>query len=139
MRPIARSGSSVSIIQALPASYEIDPARRLVTTRVWGAATDEDIHEHGRRLRADPQFDPTYRQLADISDVTEIRVSSKTIEDLSRGQLFAPGTQRAFVASSEAVFGLLRKYELHADSLGQTVRVFRDRTAAEEWLGLIEK
>jgi hypothetical protein len=103
---------------------------------VWGAATDEDILEHGRRLRADPQFDPTYRQLADISGVTEIRVSTKTIEDLSRGQLFAPGTQRAFVASSEAVFGLLRKYELHADNLGQTVRVFRDRNEAEDWLGL---
>ena len=120
----------------MPASYEIDPARRLVITAVWGAATDADIHEHGRRLRADPLYDPTYRQLADMSGVTKILVSSSTIEDISRGQLFAPGTQRAFVASNDAVFGLLRKYELHADSLGQTVRVFRDRKEAEEWLGL---
>ena len=120
----------------MPASYEIDPARRLVITAVWGAATDADIHEHGRRLRADPLYDPTYRQLADMSGVTKILVSSGTIEDISRGQLFAPGTQRAFVASNDAVFGLLRKYELHADSLGQTVRVFRDRKEAEEWLGL---
>jgi hypothetical protein len=87
-------------------------------------------------LRADPLFDPTYRQLADMSAVTEILVSTSTIEDISRGQLFVPGTQRAFVASDDAVFGLLRKYELHADSLGQTVRVFRDRGTAEAWLGL---
>ena len=120
----------------MPSSYTIDPARRLVITRVWGAATDEDIHEHARGLRADPLYDATYRQLADMSGVTEILVSSATIEDSSRGQLFAPGSQRAFVASNDAVFGLLRKYELHADSLGQTIRVFRDRKEAEAWLGL---
>jgi hypothetical protein len=120
----------------MPSSYAIDPARRLVITRVWGAATDEDIHEHARRLRADPLYDATYRQLADMSGVTEILVSTSTIEESSRGQLFAPGSQRAFVASNDAVFGLLRKYELHAESLGQTIRVFRDRKEAEAWLGL---
>jgi hypothetical protein len=107
-----------------------------VITRIWGTATDEDIHEHGRRLRADPRFDPTYKQLADISEVTEILVSTSTIEEISRGQLFTPGTPRAFVASNDAVFGLLRKYELHAESVGQTVAVFREREAAEKWLGL---
>ena len=45
---MARSGSSLSIIQALPASYEIDPARRLVTTRVWGAGNNNS-HDQLRR------------------------------------------------------------------------------------------
>ena len=121
---------------ALPSSYSIDPGRRLVTTRIWGTATDEDVLGHNRRLRADALFDPTYRQLADMSEISEILVNTSTIEEISRGQLFTPGTKRAFVASDDAVFGLLRKYELHADSLGQTVRVFRDRKAAEAWLGL---
>jgi hypothetical protein len=120
----------------VPSSFEIDPGRRLVTTRIWGAATDDDILAHNRGLRGDPRFDPTYRQLADMSGITEILVTKGTIEEISRGQLFTPGTQRAFVASNDAVFGLLRKYELHAESLGQTVKVFRDRKAAETWLGL---
>jgi hypothetical protein len=120
----------------VPSSYKIDTGRRLVITRIWGAATDEDIHEHARRLRADPLFDPTYRQLADMSDITEILVSKGTIEEISRGQLFVPGAPRAFVASQDAVFGLLRKYQLHADSAGQLIGVFRDRKAAEDWLGL---
>ena len=107
-----------------------------MTTRIWGAATDDDVLGHNRRLRADPLFDPTYRQLADMSGITEILVSKGTVEEISRGQLFTPGTQRAFIASDDAVFGLLRKYELHADSMGQTVSVFRDRKSAEAWLGL---
>lgn len=120
----------------MPASYEIDTKRKLVVTRVWDPATEEDVLEHGKRLRADPLFDPTYKQLADMSGVTQIRVSTNTLEELSRGQLFAPGAQRAFIASKDAVFGMLRKYELHAESVGQTVRVFRDRKSAEDWLGL---
>jgi hypothetical protein len=120
----------------VPSSYKIDPGRRLVITRVWGAATDEDIREHGLRLRADPLFDPTYRQLADMSEITKILVSRGTIEEISRGELFVPGVQRAFVASQDAVFGLLRKYQLHADSSGQVIGVFRERRAAEDWLGL---
>ena len=107
-----------------------------MTTRIWGAATNDDVLGHNSRLRADPQFDPTYRQLADMSGITEILVTKGTIEETSRGQLFTPGTQRAFVASNDTVFGLLRKYEMHAESLGQVVRVFRDRQSAESWLGL---
>lgn len=120
----------------MPSSYTIDPVRKLVTTLIWGAATDDDVLGHNGRLRADPLYDPTYQQLADMSGVTEILVTAKTIEDVARGQLFMPGTRRAFVAASDAVFGLLRKYQLHAESSGQTVEVFRDRKAAEAWLGL---
>lgn len=121
---------------ALPASYEIDPTRRLVITSVRDPATEEEVLEHGKRLAADPRFDPTYKQLADMSAVTQVLVSTRRLEEMSRGQLFAPGTQRAFVAGNDAVFGMLRKYELHAESVGQTVRVFRDRKSAEDWLGL---
>ena len=71
-----------------------------------------------------------------MSGVTEIKVSTSTINEISRAQLFTPGTHRAFVASADAVFGLLRKYELQADSMGQIVRVFRNREEAETWLGL---
>lgn len=120
----------------MPSSYTIDPVRNLVTTLIWGAATDDDVLGHNQRLRSDPLFDTTYRQLADMSGVTAIQVTTRTIEDVSRGQLFSPGSQRAFVGSSDAVYGLLRKYQLHAESSGQTVEVFRDRKAAEAWLGL---
>jgi hypothetical protein len=71
-----------------------------------------------------------------MSGVTEILVRTGTIEDVSRGQLFTPGSPRAFVASADAVFGLLRKYQLHAESLGQTIQVFRSLQEAETWLGI---
>jgi hypothetical protein len=120
----------------LPASYTIDSDRKLVVTRIWGAATEDDIYDHGQRLRNDPQFRPDFRQLVDMTELTEIRVGSGVIRDASRNQFFSPGVRRAVVANSEAAFGMARMYAIASEETGQTIQVFRDMSAAEAWLNL---
>jgi len=120
----------------MPITYTIDPEKKLVLTRIWGAATENEVAEHNRSLRVDPQFDPHFRQLADLTGLTAILVSTKVVEETAHDQYFAPGTRRAFVATDDAAFGMARMFALHAEGLGQTIHVFRDRTAAEAWLGL---
>jgi hypothetical protein len=120
----------------MPASYTIDTRRKLVVTRIWGAATEDEIIDHGRRLRNDPQFRPEFRQLVDMSELTEIRVGSGVIRDASRDQFFSPGARRAVVANSEAAFGMARMYAIASENAGQTIQVFRDMKAAEAWLNL---
>jgi hypothetical protein len=120
----------------LPVTYHIDHKRRLVSSRLWGAVTDKEIHEHNDKLRNDPHFDPSYRQIVDLTGITEIKVSTVTINETSLNQIFNPGTRRAMVATSDATFGMARMYALRAEGLGQTVEVFRDWPPAEEWLGI---
>ena len=120
----------------MPATYTIDHTQRLVTSRLWGPVTDGEVHGHNQQLRTDPLFDPSYSQLADMSEVTEIRVGTGTINETSQDQFFDPGSRRAFVAVSDAVFGMARMFALQAERLGQTIEVFRDKRAAEHWLGL---
>jgi hypothetical protein len=120
----------------MPVSYSIDPSRKLVTSRIWGTVTNAEVGEHNRQLRADPLFDPTYRQLADMSDVTLNLVTFNDVQETARDQYFAPGTRRALVVSDDTTFGLSRMYATYAESLGQVITVFRDRAAAEAWLGL---
>jgi hypothetical protein len=120
----------------VPATYTIDTKKGLVFTRIWGAATEAEVIAHNQKLRTDAAFDPHFRQLADMSDVTELLVSTKVIQETAHDQFFAPGTRRAFVATNEAAFGLARMFALHAEGMGQTIHVFRDRKAAEAWLGL---
>ena len=105
-----------------------------MTSRLWGSVTEDEVHDHNTRLRNDPAFDPDYRQLVDLTGITEIRVSSKTVTVTAMDQFFTPGTRRAFVASSDATFGMARVFQLQAEGLGQTIEVFRDRKKAEEWL-----
>jgi hypothetical protein len=120
----------------LPSTYEIDPEQRLVTSRLWGPVEDSEVYEHNKQLRADPRFDPTYRQFVDLTGVTEIRVTTHMIIDTSLDQFFAPGTRRAMVATNDGVFGMARMFALRAEGLGQTIEVFRDEKPAREWLGI---
>ena len=120
----------------MPATYDIDPQRRLVTSRIWGGVTDTEILGHNETLRADPRFDSTYRQLVDMTGITEIRVTTGMINETSLDQFFEPGTRRAFVATDDAVFGMARMFALRAEGLGQTIQVFRDAGKAREWLGI---
>ena len=118
----------------MPVSYDIDKKQRLVTSRLWGPVTEDEVHDHNSRLRNDPAFDPGYRQFVDLTGITEIRVGTGMISETAHDQFFSPGTRRAFVASSDATFGMARMFALQAEGLGQTIEVFRDRKKAEEWL-----
>ena len=120
----------------LPATYTIDTDQKLVVSRIWGAATEDEIFDHGQRLRNDPQFRPDFRQIVDMSELTEILVGSEMIRDASRKQFFAPGVKRALVANSDAAFGMARMYAISSEAAGQTIEVFRDMKAAETWLNV---
>jgi hypothetical protein len=120
----------------VPASYSIDPQQRLVLSRVWGIVTNDDVHDHDSRLRADPQADPTYRQLADMCDVTVNMVSNAVVQETAREQYFTPGTRRAFLVADDTNYGMCRMFATHAETLGQVINIFREREAAEAWLGL---
>jgi hypothetical protein len=121
---------------ALPAEYVIDVERKLVTSRAWGVLTDDDVAEHYRALRADPLFDPTYRQLVDMTGITKDLVDVRAKQQASLNQIFVPGVRRAWVASQDYTFGMARMYAVAAENQGQTIGVFRARAEAEEWLGL---
>jgi len=120
----------------MPISYTIDPINRLVTTRLWGVSTEDEVRRHNMQLRTDPEFNPDYRQLADMTELTESRVSVNMINEQSADQFFNPGTPRAFVAPIDAVFGIARKFALQSEAHGQTIQVFRDMESAKQWLGL---
>ncbi|MGH7650281.1 MAG: hypothetical protein ACREMS_00410 [Gemmatimonadaceae bacterium] len=122
----------------MPATYTIDRERQLVMSRIWGPATEAEVLDHNQQLKTDPLFDPTFRQFADMTDVTEILVSTDTIEQTAHDTFFAPGVRRAFVAKEDACYGMARMYALYAESLGQLVHVFREAAEAEAWLGLRE-
>jgi hypothetical protein len=119
----------------MPATYAIDSKQQLVISRLWGAVTEDEVHDHNRRLRSDPAFVPSYRQLVDMTGITEIKVGTGLINETSLDQFFAPGTRRAFIASSDAAFGMARMFALRAEGLGQVIEVFRDADKGREWLG----
>jgi hypothetical protein len=119
----------------MPANYSIDVERKLVISRAWGVMTDADVREHRRALRNDPLFDPTYRELVDMSGISLDLVAISTKQEISQDLLFAPGVRRAWVAPDDHPFGMAQMYAIASEKQGRGVEVFRSRKKAEEWLG----
>lgn len=117
-------------------SYKIDQERRLVITRGWGVLAAADLADVTSQILLDPRFDPTYRSLGDLRDVTEITVDTFETAHTAATPLFTAGTRRAIVATSDAVYGMARMFASFAARSGQDVQVFRDLQLAEEFLDL---
>jgi hypothetical protein len=116
--------------------YTIDPARRLLRTRGWGVVSTRDLQDLTNRILVDPAFNAEYRSLADLREVTAVAVDSMTMAETASMPLFTPGTRRAIVAPSDAVYDVARTFASYAERAGQEVRVFRELAQAEAWLEL---
>ena len=120
----------------MPAVHEIDLSHRVVRTFESGELSDEDLRGLYDRIRADPAFDPSFRQLCDLRSVTRITTSIETLRFLAQSRIFLPGAKRAFVVGREVDFGLARLFQAYSEVEGGTVEVFRNMAEAEAWLGL---
>jgi hypothetical protein len=120
----------------MPGSYLIDLQRGLVFTRGWGVFTDHELLWHAETLRADPRFDPEFRQVVSFLDVSEVRVTAEGVRALAQINPFRRDSRRAIVVPSDLVFGLTRMFEAHTNSDQEQFRIFRVLEPAFEWVGL---
>ena len=118
----------------MPASYEIDPDRRLVTCRVWGVLTGPELIAHYHALRADPAFDSGYRQLADLTEARQLTATADELRAAATMNAFAPGARRAIIAPTDIAYGMARMFAVFAEGDEQQIEVFRDARGATDWV-----
>jgi hypothetical protein len=118
----------------MPSSYRIDADAEIVFSDHHGCLNNDDLLAHLNELRADPNFKPHFRQLADFHLVTRTEVTVDMVRYLATRNPFSAGARRAGVADGQLLYGLLRMFEMLA--AGNEVQVFTDLGAARKWLGL---
>lgn len=120
----------------MPTDYTIHPEQRLVRSSARNVLTEAESAEHYERMSADPDFQPEFSQLCDLTEVTTLEASTPFLQQLARTSVFAPGTRRAFVASARFHFGLARMLQAFCEFEGTEVGVFHTVAEAEAWLGV---
>ncbi len=118
----------------MPTSYRIDKSLGLVFTTAQGVLTGQDILMHLKSLRENPDFDPSYDQLVDFRDVTEIPISAGKMKAISTHHVF--NGRGAVVAEKDIGFGMMRMYEVLSKFEPDQFKVFRNMAEARRWLGL---
>jgi len=108
----------------------------MVFTTGSGVLTDEDCFGHVRTLSTDPDFKPSMDQLADLTHVTEVRLTASGIHRMADRNPFGEGSRRAFVVTDDVAFGMARMYQILTSDHAHDLTVFRDLAEARAWLGL---
>ena len=120
----------------MPMTSEIDVDRGLVRTRLVGAVSVDEVEKHNHDLAKDPEFRPGFKQLVDLTRMTEILYDLAAVRKSAEDHVFSPGARRALVAPTDATFGMSRMFAIQSEKAGQRIEVFRDMASAEAWLGL---
>lgn len=119
----------------MPAFYKIDKERRVVLSSASGVYCLADARSHQERLSKDPDFDPSFSQIADFTQVTQIELSADDVRLLAQKSLFSPRSRRAFIMPNELAYGLGRMYGILRELAGETgIRIFRTLEEALDWV-----
>jgi hypothetical protein len=121
----------------MPVMYKIDTKERVIRTQCIGNATFEEVVGHFRELERDPECAERLDVLLDVSEMTslpnaiQIRALPPELKKIQKKVRFEAC---AIVAVRDALFGMLRMFEVMAQDYFRVIRVFREATEAEAWL-----
>jgi hypothetical protein len=119
----------------MPIFFNIYKERRLVMSTVSGVVTIADALAHRENLRKHPDFDPSFSQLVDLSNVAKIEFSREDVEKFAQATIFLLNSRRAAVATADLAYGLARMFAMFRESKGEEgLRVFRTLDEALEWV-----
>ena len=114
---------------------KIDKERKLVISTACDVFTMADGLGYQKQLLSDPDFDPSFAQLADFTHVTKFDIKGDDIRLLAQKNIFSPQSRRAFVVKSDVAYGFARMFEIFRETLGEKgIRVFRNLDEALEWV-----
>ena len=132
-------GSSFNTLSGLPAEgqaavrFVIDAERRLVIARFGKRLTATDIQIYVQNLRAHPSFNPSFSEIADISDVEDLPLKGPDFLELAdRLDPFSLESKRAFIAHTPVQKHAARLHKILRSQ--RNFEIFQTLEEAEGWI-----
>lgn len=118
----------------MPVSYTIFPENRLVVVSYSGDLILEEILETRIKGAQDPDFDPSYHVIDDVSAVTGTKLKFEELSRISGQSVVNKDAKRALVAVSDLQQGMAKMYQILSESAGYSFKIFSSLQAAREWI-----
>jgi hypothetical protein len=121
----------------MPCGYVIEKEKRLVVSSAWGRLTFPEAVGHEDQLANDPDFDPYFDQLIDLTDLAVFDISVGEAKTIAGRNFFSARSRRAIVSSNPSIFGMVRLMEAYHSIAGARDKIcaFYSRASALQWLG----
>jgi hypothetical protein len=121
----------------MPVTYSIDPYEKIIRTTCGSPLTFAEVIGHFRELHQDPTCAGYLDVLLDVSTADALPESGQLGAVTAELAAIRAKTQFgvcAIVATRDAMFGMMRMFEVLARPYFLATRVFRGRPEAEAWL-----
>jgi hypothetical protein len=119
----------------MPAFYKIDKERKLVLTTGSGFVTKEEVLTLQDQMRNDPEFDPSFSQVADFAQLTDTDIGMADLRTFAQRDVFSIHSRRAIIVTGDIAFGFAKIFELYRQLSGASgIRVLRNPDEAFEWI-----
>jgi len=121
----------------VPITYQIDADKRTLWTKAIGHVTLQEVINHFRALEQDPQIPEHTDVFLDLSEVDSLPEPAQltiVIQELARIRTNVRFNGCAIVATSDALFGMMRMFEVKAEEFFRAMCTFRIATEAQAWL-----
>lgn len=123
----------------MPTSFRIDKDAGVVYRTITGETSTDDLIESYTSMLEHPDFRPGMTALTDMREnrSSAYRRDVLRIADFARAHHDKIGHLRiAVVVSSSASYGTMRELKAELEESPIEIGLFRDLSAAEEWLGI---
>jgi hypothetical protein len=119
----------------MPLSYKIDKARKLVRNTGSGYVAKEEVFAQQDQLLNDPDFDPSFSQLADFAQLTDTDIGMEDLQVIAQSDVFSIHSRRALLVNGDVAYGFAKIFQLYRQLAGaHGIRVFRTTDEALDWL-----
>jgi hypothetical protein len=123
----------------VPITYKIDADKRTIRTKCFGHVTLPEVINHFRTVAQDPETPKRRNVFLDLSELDSNSLPdsgelSTVVNELKR----ISGEPRlgacAILATNDALFGMMRMFEVLSERLFRVIQTFRTAEDAEAWL-----
>ena len=121
----------------MPVTYSIDTAKQCIRTTCTRPLRLAQVLDHFRELKEDPACVGRLDVLLDVSDADVVPDSNQLAAVAGAVRSIRDKVQFgscAVMAGRDAMFGMMRVFEVRAGDYFGAIRVFRGAAEAETWL-----
>lgn len=120
----------------MPVILKIDLRRRIVYSSFYGRITGDELIKHRSAIASDPNFNPEFSEIVDLSEVTEVSVTENTIATMAATEtLYSPSVLHIVVAPDAKTGKLAKDFKTLAQSSRPNLHIVRTRAEAYKLLG----
>jgi hypothetical protein len=123
----------------MPVTYVIDQQEKLIRTRCVGNVLVGEVIDHFRTLERDPACPDRLDVFLDLSETTSLPFTTEitaVAQEINRVRKKVRFGACAVLATSDALFGMMRMFAVLAGAYFSEIRVFRSAGEAEAWLSV---